>query len=75
MPKNEEIPLRLWIKFDEEHVGIQARKKHKNLMTGKQIPQSWTPIYPIKVKIKPRKNCSLRNDETVTLRSIFKSNN
>ncbi|KAE8741450.1 hypothetical protein FOCC_FOCC013050 [Frankliniella occidentalis] len=58
--KHEKKPLRVWIKFDEQHVGTQARHKHKDIMKARKIPQSWTPIYPIVVKIKTRKNCSLK---------------
>ncbi|KAE8740532.1 hypothetical protein FOCC_FOCC013959 [Frankliniella occidentalis] len=58
--KHEKKPLRVWIKFDEQHVRTQARHKHKDIMKARKIPQSWTPIYPKVVKIKTRKNCSLK---------------
>jgi hypothetical protein len=52
-------PLRLWIHFDDASVGEVVRAKNSNLASRLHYPHSWTPLEPIVVKIRTRKNSSL----------------
>lgn len=52
-------PLRLWIEFEDDTIGTNCRKKHSLLMKKRKIPITWTPIEPIVVKIRTRKDSNL----------------
>ncbi|KAK3932414.1 ATP-dependent DNA helicase [Frankliniella fusca] len=58
--KGEKKPLRLWIKFHECHVGKKMRHIHKKTISEHQIPDTWTPLFPLAVTVKTRKNSSLK---------------
>lgn len=53
-------PLRLWIEFDDAESGVALRKKHASAMKNMNIPKNWTPILPIALTVKTKKNSNLR---------------
>ena len=53
-------PLRLWIKFNDRHVGTKTRSRYKRIMRRHKIPKRWTPLEPIIITIKTKKNSSLQ---------------
>lgn len=52
-------PLRLWILFNDPTVGQNLRHKNRNINKILNYPENWTPIEPVVVRIRTRKNSSL----------------
>lgn len=58
--EGDKKPLRLWMKYDEPRVGSALRKKFAHYIKNFKIPHDWTPLEPIKLTIKRKKNSSLK---------------
>lgn len=58
--EGDKKPLRLWMKYDEPRVGSHLRQKFGHHMKNFNIPNDWTPLEPIKLTIKRKKNSSLK---------------
>ena len=59
-PQGKRKPLRLWIEFDDITVGANLRKKYSSTMKNLNIPKNWTPVTPIALTVKTKKNSHLK---------------
>jgi len=41
----DEVVSMVWMSFENPKVGIEARKKHKHIIQGKNLPKNWVPIF------------------------------